>query len=338
MATNVRIFTRLGVPLADFECQCSWGEILNDRCTAKITLPKSDSKISEDTLRYRNLIYIEHDSAGEWGGMLEHPQGWSDSAIELTAYTADKLLEFRNAHASSYSGSAGAIFQQLLADANRYEATGLVFAEAVSSGSSWTEPSKDGSLYKILQRIASRSGQEWIFDPYITATGRLSFRARWLVQRGSSLSFTLEEGLNIRAPENAPMMVLQSKVVNRWYVRATKSGTVDTATVNDTDSQALYGLCEDTAIVTLPNGITAAEYGALLLRSSAAPRRTFRLIALDVNATFANLQIGNTVNLKLLNYGFSNGDFGLETRVRIKAKEWDEVKGQMFVTVDEVIS
>jgi hypothetical protein len=336
MATNVRIFTRLGVPLADFECQCTWGDILNDRSTAKISLPKSDPKITEEVLRYRNLVFIEHDTAGKWGGVLEHPQPWSDSTIELTAYTPDKILEFRNAYSTSYTGTAGAIFQQLLSDANREEATGIVFAEASSSGSSWTEPAADGNLYQILKRVADRSGQEWVFDPYITATGRLSFSARWLERRGSALSFTLEEGSNIRAAENKPMMILQSKVVNRWYVRATRSGTVDTATVNDATSQALYGLCENTAIVTLPVGITAATYGALLLATSAAPRRTFKPVALDVNDTFAAMQIGNTVKLKLLNYGFSDGGFGLEMTVRLIAKEWDEYSGQMMITIDEV--
>lgn len=337
MASIVTIYSRTGQPLLDLKCTASWGDSLNDRGIAKITIPKLDPNITADVLKYRNLIKIEHDRAGVWAGVLEHPQSWGDNSIELTAYSPDKLLEFRAATSTTYTGTAGAIFAQIISEANHTQPSGITLGSAASSGGAFSEPAQDGNLYKLMKRVADRSGQEWEFKPVINQLGHLSFEGYWYVSRGSAVNTWLEEGVNLMASTNGPMMVYQSKVVNRWIIRAQQGTKIIEATIEDALSIATYGLCEDIELPTLPDGMNIYDYAARKLAITKQPRRTFKPIAVDVGDTFTSMELGNTVYLRLLNYGFTDGALGLETQVRLIAKEWDETTGQMIITVDEVL-
>jgi hypothetical protein len=337
MATVVQLFTRRGAPLVSVECVANYASIINDVGRAEITIPKIASLATENNLRSGNGLYIEHESAGKWGGYVDETQPWYSDRIQIVAYTAENILKRRNARSARYTGQAGAIFTQIISDSNISQHTGLYPISAANSGPAWTEPAQDGNLFQILARVAKRSGQEWSVQPRTNASGQLIFDAYWFEQQGRATNLVLQEGDNIEELAGSPLMTRQGKVVNRWFIRANHGRAIDEATVEDTASINKYGLSEDSKTVSLPYGISAADYGAILLKSSKAPRRTFRIVALDKNDTFKGIALGNTCRLQLQRYGHSGGVFGTDTNVRIKATEFNETSGRMVLTVDEVI-
>jgi len=338
MATRVFVYSPTGVYLAEILCHAVVSWKLNTISTTKVTVPKSE-ELNDAIIRYGNLVRIVCDQTGDFGGVMITPVDWDVDSITLTAYSGDWLLRKRRPSGASiesgYYGTAGSIFSQMIADANLLTHTGITLYEYESAGGSWAEPA-DAVLYDILLRICKQSGQDYAVDPYLDPeTGLFGFRASWYQARGTTHNFTLREGRHL-AEQGGVVMSEQGEVVNDLLLRGFDGRAAPLTPAFDASSQFEYTLQQDFVTQNTPVGLAPAEFAKVLMSPQLSPRRTFNLVVVNEDSCFDYLGIGDEVGLKMLRYGFSGSGLGLETNVRVLAREFDETTGKMSLVVDEV--
>jgi len=340
--STIRIFNKVGIPLPGGEIDAlvdrSW--VLNGIGQANITLAKTDAACTETLLRYGNRILIQEDDMGTWGGIILPARNWNADPIQLTAYTIEQLLkDGRYPAATSYTGYAGSIFEDLITSANAIEDTLIDFGGAYEGGESWTEETTE-NVYKAMSSIAKRTGQDWSIEPTINSVGNLAWTAYWHQARGQDLSdaVVLEESTHVKIA-SGPLLIEQGPIHNQIKLEA-YSGSTTTTVISDidADSRAKYGLLQGKFTEAVPATYTAQTYCDYLLSVYKEPRRTFKVSVINDDVdTLKALELGNTITLYLVTYGFSGNGLGTTARVRILSKEADERDSTLTLVVNEVI-
>jgi hypothetical protein len=336
----IRVFDKTGVPLqgGDIDALADRPWILNGIGQANITIAKTDASCTDTLLRFGNRILIQEDDMGSWGGILLPPRNWTADGITFAAYTIEKLLEHRYPGASSYTGYAGDIFEDLIASANTTEDTLIDFGTAYAGGVSWTEEPTD-TVYKAMTTIAKRTGQDWAIEPQIDSVGKLEWQAFWYSSRGQDLSgdVVFEEGTHFKIA-SGPLLSEQGPIYNSIkLVKYDGVGITTTATATDATSIAAYGTLQGIFNETVPTGYTVQTYCDYLLSVYKEPRRTFKLSVInDAVDTLKNIRLGNTIKIVLVTYGFTGNGLGTTAKVRIQAIEADERDSTLTLVVNEV--
>lgn len=373
MATRIRIFDRFGSPLAEIDAVCPRSWVLNGIGQAQLTIAKTDPKATERNLRFGNLVYIEHDRAPAWGGVLwpSAPRTWTDTAIHFAAIGPESILKRRR---TNFQGEQ-ATLQGLLGVANQAEDTRLRFAEGSANPGlilegNWYWP----SVHALITVLATNTGYEWGAEPRLDWTGRLLFDVAFYRRRGVERSQTLIEGVNVaKASGESPVVTEQGDIFNDVLAWGDATNTDRTAMINSNQASInLYGLSQETIPAGTTDALTANEMSKTELAARQFPRRTFKLSALDVNNTFDSLRLGDTLPVWLTRYGFTDnqpegstiartilspqpggdtaaignqtrrlpafqaGRSGLFTYARVMGMGYDETDGQMPLVLDEV--
>ena len=338
--STIRLFDKTGVPLqgGEFDALVDRSWVLNGIGQANITIAKTDASCTDTLLKFGNRILIQEDDMGSWGGVILPPRNWTADGITFTAYTIEKLLEHRYPGASSYTGYAGDIFEDLISSANITEDTLIDFGTAYAGGESWTEETTD-TIYKALAAIAKRTGQDWVIEPGIDSVGKMEWAAYWRSSRGEDLSesVVLEEGTHFKIA-TGPLLSEQGPIYNSIkLVKYDGVGITTTATATDATSIATYGTLQGLFSETVPTGYTAQTYCDYLLSVYKEPRKTFKLSVInDEVDTLKNIRLGNTISILLVTYGFTGNGLGIEMHVRIMAMEADERDSTLTLVVSEV--
>lgn len=338
----IRLFDKTGAPIryGDIDAKVDRSWILNGIGSATFSIAKTDPVFREYFIQYGNRVLIQEDDMGQWGGIVLPPRPWSADSVELTVYTIEELLKSRNPGATSYSGYAGDIFEDLIASANTNEDTLIDTSYLYAAGESWTEDTSSGSVYDAISSIAKRTGQDWEIEPIISATGKLNWIANWHEERGEDLSgeIVLEEGTHFEIPRGA-LLNEQGPIYNSIKLLAFDgNGGTTTATAEDATSQDLYGLLEGSFSESIPETYTAQTYCDHLLEIHKYPRLTFRVSIINDDVdTLKHIRLGNTVTLHLVTYCFTNEILGAEKNVRITSIEADEYDSTLSLVVTEVV-
>ena len=117
--SRITVYDRAGNALAELIATASRAWKLNEYGQAQIELSTREAAVKEETLRYGNLVLIEHETLGEWGGVIDTPRAWSAGSVLVNAYSAEYLLTFRRGPVvKKLNGTAGAIFSAILRTAN----------------------------------------------------------------------------------------------------------------------------------------------------------------------------------------------------------------------------
>lgn len=339
--STLRLFDKNGVPIpgGDIDALVDRSWVLNGIGHANITIAKTDPACTATRLKFGNRILIQEDDMGTWGGIILPPRSWAASPVQFTAYTIEQLLkDGRYPAASSYSGYAGGIFEDLIASANATEDTLINFGYAYEGGESWTEETTE-SVYNAMTSIAKRTGQDWEIEPSIDSIGNIQWTAYWRLSRGQDLSesVVLEEGKHFELA-GGPLLVEQGPIYNSIKLVAFDGvGSTTTVMAEDEDSIALYGALQGLFNKTVPTGYTAQTYCDHLLSVHKQPRKTFKLAVINDDVdTLGSIRLGNTVTIRLVTYGFTGNGLGLKTQVRILAIEADERDSTLTLVVNEV--
>jgi len=337
MATEIRIFSNIGEPLADIDATVRWSSELNAMGKAEITIAKTDINAVEDILRLGNHILIEHDQAGRWGGELWTPRRWNKDAIVFSAYTKELALKYRYTTTASYTDTAGGLFVSLVDNGNDTADMQVDLGSVYDAGSSWTESTDRDDFYTILKRIQKFSGQDWSIEPALRGNGRLYFIAQWHEARGATQNYVFEEGTHFKE-DGGYLLTEQGDVFNDIRLIAFNGTTTTTVQAEDSASIAKYGRRQTVIRETIPSDYTASEYAAILLAKYKEPRRTFALRVINNSDWLSYCGIGDTVTVSLVRNGFTDNELGLDTDVRIIGREFREEDGFMTLTVNEVVS
>jgi hypothetical protein len=312
--------------------------VLNGAGKATFSITKNDPHATAANLRYGNPILIEHDRAGAWGGFIDTPRPWGSDTLQVTAWEAPRILRSRRpVTPGEFTMSPGEAFKEIIRQANASEDT-LIRAndsEIYSGGSSRTVRFKYVPLYDFLARLASSSGSEWAFEPDVSS-GLLTFQANWYERRGVDRNWNLEEGKNIKRIDGT-LLNEQGDIINDClvFVRAPAGGDFETAKYEDAASIAKYGRRQAVVSATEVHG--SQKMAQAIVTAHSEPLRTYSgLAVIDVNGDFDKVQLGDTVWLRLPNYGFTESDSGTRAQIRIIGRAFDDALNELQIVADEV--
>jgi hypothetical protein len=320
----IRIFDRKGIPLGEINAlyTCSW--LLNGPGRMSFSLSVKDPKCREDLLRFGNLVLIQHDTLPDWGGVIDTPREWGSGNVRVNAWSGEKLLEFRRGTPGKVvTGSGGAIFAQIIRQANTVGNLPLVVGNVYEGGKVRTETLNDTLLIETT-RIVEQAKMEWYVEPDLLGDGRLIFRANCLVKTGKQLSLELEESVHLKL-SNRPMTE-QGEIINDvlGYGEGVNWQSKPTAIRKDDTSIGSYGLRQGLYQFSgVTTGGTLESNTSNYLQQMSEPRVSMDVDVADVNDIWKYMRLGNRFNARLHSVGFTGGTFGIVQEIRALGMEYD---------------
>lgn len=327
MATKVQVLicNRNGVPLADISPDiesASWR--LNSTGMCKFSLPWTDAKCTQDNLKFGNRLLIQFDNGlPNWGGVLDPPRTRQQGVIGCTAYTAERLLDWRVTDKGRYFSSqdAGYIAKKLLEYENADWATGISDGSITETG---TDRTLEYHFHDLLQRykdLARLSGQDF----YVAAAysgGVLSFTLNWYEARGTDYSDSvwLLDGANVSSAKLSEQGPLANVI--RLAGEGTSWGDERLTSIDaDADSRESYGYREYSEVqLGVVNATTLDDNAATLLSEMKDPRNVYDLtVTNDDPGDFASYDVGDTVHAELF---VDSAEWYVANEVRVYAREW----------------
>jgi len=338
---RIRIFDRNGFALAEFRAAVERSLVINGEGRAEFNYPsRKTDVVNEKVLQFGNWLLVESDSLPAWVGVIDTPREWSPRIVAVHAYTPEHVFGWRvGPLEEKITGSAGLIFEKLIAKLNQREPTIIRSGNIWRGGRQREETLNPTQLSEDLQRITERSGEEYNWRPEIDTSGRLIVFADWVERLGAETTALLHEGKgggNMEGLDNVFME--DGELFNE--VLAFGDGmtwrTKPTATVTDETSRARYGLRQIAIEYSgVSNGNTLKENGKAALKESKETIKTFHVNALNVGETYKYIGLGNTLKLQFENMGFG----GYQTNVRITGMNINSVtKNKVELVLEEVLT
>lgn len=342
MALRISVYTRDGTPLDELQCSVTLADKLNSAERAVFSIAKTDAKATAINLARRNLVLVEDDVYGTWAGVIWKPRTWYYDRIEVVAYSAEFLLNFRRAPFLTQHGAPGDLYGYLIDQVNLSENLRVQRGTIDRDGKQVDLTTKFDNLYDAVVGFANRVGHDFSLTPGFDANNNLLFYANWYQRRGSLNNFMLEYSYDTRKP-GGWVMQEQGDIVNNALTFSTGTqGYVGIGNVfEDATSKATYGLIEGVFSDPSVEPVTLDRHTLAGIDYYKNPRNTFKLEVKNdtTKKTFQNCGLGDTVRLMMDNVGFNfKGGLGVDTYVRILAREYDPEAGTLILTVDEVIS
>lgn len=334
MTDRVRVFNRAGLLRSEFNASVSRAYIIGARADAQFTIATNETYCNGDVLNFGNWLVVQSDNKPDWVGTIAGYQ-WGVRTLTVTAHTPEWLLSKRIGEKEKLvRGSAGEIFAEIIAQANKEEKTLLTVGNIYDSDT-MEETLQPTSLDKDLKRIFDRSGEEYDWRVGFT-NGKLIVYCDWVDQLGKSSLFTLQEGTdggNIEAADNA----LTQDEPDANYIYGYGNGLTwadkPFAISEDATSQNQYGLLQKSISyygVKTKAVIQKNTYAELQTRKY--PSSVYHVVAIhDATSaidTFLYLAKGNTLNLKSEHIGFTVGEVGTDKRARIFSMYYNPLNGE----------
>ena len=315
----------------------SW--IINKPGRFAFTMARTDPKATADILTIGNRVYVEFDNGfPAWGGTIELPRSWDGGEIGITCYTLDYTLSWRitSKNRAYYYRPVGNIFSELVTLANAAQNMGLRVGSVWMGGGEHSPRYHYRELYDLFAySLAKMESCDFDFTP-VVEDGRILFDANLYERRGAdkSANIVLIEGprsniANVSLEEQGP-------VANR--VVAIGSGSVwddtrVTATATDPESIEDIGLREKSTLYSsVLFDTTLDRHAQYEIKLASRPRKMIRLEVADaLPARFAGYSHGDIIRVIAPSMDFH----GLNTRMRVMAREYDDVSGRCSLVVEE---
>ena len=320
------IFDRSGFHPVDIMPQ--WNHIswrLNEIGVARFSLPYEDENCTTDVLKPGNRILIRFENGlPDFGGVLDFPRRRISTGVQMTAYSIEHILTWREAAKNSEftSQTSGYIFQTLIEEMNTVWQTGISIS-GVYAGGVRTETYHYHALWDVISQLQRLSGEDFHFEP-VYSGGRLTFQGGWYQTFGVDLSASvlLVEDRNL----SQLTMDEQGPIANQ--VRAAGGGAGGTTwndrligTAQDATSRSAYGYRERTEIMTaIFDQVTLDASAAAILAEKKDARERLSCAVLDADpAGFDKYGLGDTVQVQ----GFlKSAQWAIDQPMRIYGREW----------------
>lgn len=342
MSVQVLIGDRFGRVIAEVQPDVGllpWR--LNQIGKTTLTFSRSDSKATEEYLRYGNRVLIRFDEdlgLPAWGGTIEPDRDWSRREISVTVRSIEWTLQFRHTPKTrSFWGTpVGVIFHQVLQEMEARESIGLEFGRIWTGGGQHSPRYHFKSVWWILSRsLRSMEACDFRFKPQLT-NGRITFLAELVERLGEDKSsrYHLKEGSLMNVSD--VLYSEQGPIVNEYTAIGSGSTWGDeraTSVASVEESRRLYGLRQNSGIysgvVEQPtldrHAVTEVEQLA-----NGSPRMRLRVVN-KPPATFGQYDIGDSLRAVLPSYGFN----GYDGTVRIISRQYSEKSGDCELVVAE---
>jgi len=331
------IYSRKGIPLADITAQFSRSWIINGVGMCKFDMAITDPKCREQYLQFGNLLHIQSDNVIPWVGIIDTPRKWSPGVVSVTAYTANKLLEWRRGDSiTEVTSDPGGMFLELIRTSNRAGDTQFITGRVNRTGAHLTEKLDMSKLLTETKRIADFYGREYDITPNV-AGDTLVLNANFYVKMGQYRDFLLDNH-NTEATDGMDILTEQGTIINDLlgYGSGMTWESKGTINLNNALSDAKYGTRQAVKGFSDTESGTIEEKTLNYLKSKMNPRKTLNLSVLNVNNAWKQIHLGDTFPVRLVSYGFkSNNTFGVEMDYRINQIAIDESQGKMVISADE---
>lgn len=342
---RIRIFDRNGFPLAEFRASVERSWVIGKAGRALFNYPsRKTDVVNEKVLQFGNWILVENSQLPPWVGVIDTPRHWTARQVAVHAYTPERVFSWRRGPLEErLTGSAGTIFENLLAKVNAAEATIISAGQIWRGGAQRSETLNPTALNDDLKRLVERSGETYRWRPVVNELGKLVVFADWLENIGVQTGSMLQEGKhggNVESVSN--LLVEDEEIFNDilGYGEGLTWNTRPIAVLQNNESMGKYGLRQKgfefsgvSEIATLVNNTQQK------LSDLKQPLRTFHLYALNVGDTFKFINLGFLLKLRLQSAGFFSGSVGYETNIRIIGMAYDpqQSKNKIELTVEEII-
>jgi len=323
---QVLVFNKFHRAIAEIQPEvemASWR--LNNVGQAKIWLPWSDPKCTTDIVKPGNRLVLQFDDGlPDWGGVMDVPLSVQSGRTGITAYTAERILDWRVTAKGRYfdTQTPGYIFQTLLTEESNEYPLRIGIGSIYTGGTDRTLEYHYHDLLRRVQDLARLTGEDFAIIPSYTA-GVLTLTANWYEQRGSDLSDTiwLVEDRNVTGE---PQLDRQGPLHNRILLAGEGSTWGDdriTSVAQDVDSINAYDYREYSETQSVTEQATLDANAAALLAAYKQPYRALTLPGV-VNlppGEFGDYDIGDILTASL----FLESEYWyFEDSVRVIAREW----------------
>jgi hypothetical protein len=319
------IYSRDGVPLTDIKASGKRSWLLNDIGQAEFSMATSNVKCNEEYLQFGNYLYIANDKLPPWVGIIDPPRTWHTGFVTITAYEVPHILKYRVAKfGETLTGAAGDIVNQLISAANQQSDTLIRAGYVFNGGISRQETIKD-TVFTSIQRLQSRSGNDWSMRPD-ASSGQLVIYLDWLERAGIVSDVELTQGKNIQYGESP--LEESGEIINDLLttVEDTTTGAIVTIKTTAQDSITSYGLRQYiNSFMGEDDSTTVSGSASQFVADNKTPGITTAIVSVDKSSTFQNLRLGNVMNIRYKNVGFSGGGLGMMIPIRIMGMLYDEV-------------
>jgi len=342
MSSRIRIYDKDGGKVGDIRASTvrSWtlasAGVIGE---CKFDISRRDSKAIEKYLRYGNYIIVTDGDARlpEWVGVIYPPRSWGISVITVTAYQLEKIFQWRSTPDETYSGTPGSIFTQIVQHTNSsdHNEKKMMIDQVFNGGDSIEEKLGDDA-YSHLQYIAEAAGHDFDVVHELDDNGKLSLKTNWYDRKGYDTAMVLQEGYNIDLPED--ILEESGDLFNEvtGYSDSSSDDSRLVGTQRDLAAISKYGLYQvSTVFDGVKNESTLNSSILSALELSIEPLKSLSVTAVDKGKTFANLEIGNLITVKLQNEGFmGDGALGLYETARIMGMETDDNEGNVKLVAE----
>jgi hypothetical protein len=321
---RVLLFDRSGGILAEIEPDLesvAWR--LNNVGRARFAMAWDDPKCTRDNLRFGNRALIQFDNGlPDWGGVIDTPRKRRHGLITVTAYTGERLLDWRVTARSRYFTAAlpGTIFETLIGEENDEWQTGVTVGSAYGAGTPRTIEVHYHDLLQRIRDLARLTGHDFAVLP-VYADGTLSFQAHWYERRGSDKreSVWLLDGANASGARLDEQGTLANRVITIGDGTSWTERPIGEA--EDTASRDEYGYREYAEVQAgVVEQATADANAEEVVATMAWPLNRVTLSAANkAPGEFARYDVGDIVKAVLF---VDNPEWYFESPVRVIGREW----------------
>jgi len=331
MSSQVTVYNPMGNAITDLNVRVFRAWQLNEYAEAQFFISTNDSKCTEEVLRFGNLLHIQNnDGLPDWTGFIDTPRRWSGRFVEVNAYSAEILFNWRVAKVTGGRyDTVGNIFREILEWANSWG--GLQINQGdIFSGGPHVIMVFGGMISEMLKKYPTKWGHDW------SITGRENSGRLYLYAnlydglRGRVTNFELN---STNTELSDPLLAENGPIYNQVFVYSDPGpgGGRNFNEAMDEDSIAKYGLRQ---VAELGKGSDTDGLGFqawVKLLSYRNPRNYITPAILNVANAWNNVRLGNVVRWMSSRHGFGRNSAGADMDARIEGFEFDEEKQKVNI-------
>jgi hypothetical protein len=331
------VYGRDGTPIADIRTAVIRSSLLNDVGEAIFSISTFSNKCRRELLEYGNFLLVQHDQMPDWVGMIDTPRTWRSGLVEVHAYEAMSLLNYRLSPVNTMiTGLPSELVNQLVDLANSNEDTLIRMGRMTESGVSASEMLTDTVLSHI-KGISKNYGHDWICTPAVDSSGRLTISMDWLERAGIVTDLELSQGRNILYGDTP--LEESGEILNYIHAMSNQQSESPTSIIEeDSASRSQFGLrAARKEYITNQDDGALPGFAQALIRRQRTPDIATPLTVVNVGNTFKNIRLGNVVKYKYTNVGFDGDGLGNSDYVRIMGYRFDEARGTVELFTGKVL-
>jgi hypothetical protein len=322
------------------------------RCEFAMSL--SDAKVSETNLQYGNPVFIRHlptqtadgtrnGQMPDWVGWIMPPRAWDIGVVHVTCYAAETILSARPMPWAKVKGTPKTIFLEILGHANEFSrryGSGLIIQPGVVEDIAETfSYDLRNSAYEHIRTAVKNAGMYWDVTGNINAKGQLELYANLYQSRGVETYFDLNN-LNTEAGPGQNLMTEQGFPAN-LVIGHSQANTAQDRHIGIGANQAAvddYGpLGGNITFMGLRDASSTQAAAQAHAETRGRPVKMTSRTALDIGQTFSNLDLGNVINIKDRQVGFSpNGGFGFDARAQIISMKYNDMMNEADLQLEVI--